>query len=62
VDRRCGPISPLHRPVNQHLSGVPIGSESPPVNPEVLAGRFSPQSQSIADSIGVKDLLVQLTA
>ena len=40
---------------------MPAGSESPPVNPELLAGRFSPQSQSIAESIGVKHLLVQLT-
>ncbi|HSL03314.1 MAG TPA: hypothetical protein VK901_07230 [Nitrospiraceae bacterium] len=61
VERRCGPVSPVHRSINPNLSRVPVGSESPPLNPEVLAGRFSPQSQSIADSIGVKHLLVQLT-
>ncbi len=61
VDRRCGPVSPVHRSLNQNLSRMPVGSERLPVNPDVLAGRFSPQSQSIADSIGVKDLLAQLT-
>jgi hypothetical protein len=61
VERRCGPVSPVHRSVNQNLSRVHVGSESPPVNPDVLAGRFSPQAQNIADSIGVKDLLAQLT-
>ena len=40
---------------------MPVGSESLPVCSDVLTGQFSPQSQSIADSIGVKDLLVQLT-
>lgn len=39
---------------------MPVGSESLPVSSDVLAGRFSPQSQSVAESIGVKDLLVQL--
>lgn len=50
VERRCGPVSPDHRSANPNLSRMHVGKESTPVNPEELAGRFSPQSQSIADT------------
>lgn len=59
VERRCGPVSPAHRASEQPPSPIHADMEIPPDNPDVLAGRFSPQSQRIADRIGVKHLLVR---
>lgn len=59
VERRCGPVSTVQRSVDQSPPRVHADTEIPPGNPDVLAGRFSQQSQRIADRIGVKHLLVQ---
>ncbi|NGZ08038.1 MAG: hypothetical protein CV088_01450 [Nitrospira sp. LK70] len=59
VERRCGPVSPVQRMTDQHLLRLSADTAIQPGNPDVLAGRFSPQSQSIAERIGVKHLLVR---
>lgn len=60
VERRCGPVSTVQRATDQHLR-LHADTEIPSGNTDVLAGRFSPQSQIIATSLGVKELLVQMT-
>lgn len=62
VERRCGPVSLVHQSANHLPSHVHPETASPPVDPAVLARRFSSQSQRIAESLKVKDLLVQLIA
>ncbi|MDF0665502.1 MAG: hypothetical protein P0119_05415 [Nitrospira sp.] len=59
VERRCGPVSLVQRVTDQHLFRLPADRAILPGDPDVLAGRFSPQSQSIAERIGVKHLLVR---
>lgn len=59
VERRCGPVSTAQRATVQSPSRVHADTEIPPDNTDVLAERFSPQAQSIADRIGVKHLLVR---
>jgi hypothetical protein len=59
VDRVLLVHNILVSPLPSHIHPEPA---SPPVDPAVLAGRFSPQSQRIAESLKVKDLLVQLIA
>lgn len=59
VERRCGSISTGQRGTDQHPFRLLADTAILPGNTDVLAGRFSPQSQSIADSLGVKELLVQ---
>ncbi|MGE3979558.1 MAG: hypothetical protein AB7F94_18535, partial [Nitrospira sp.] len=62
VERRCGPVSTVHRSIDQPLSRLHADAEIQPDNTDALAGRFSPQSQRIADRIGVKHLLVRAAA
>jgi hypothetical protein len=61
VERRCGPVSTVQRSVSQSSSRVRVRIERHAGDTDVLAGRFSPQSQSIADSIGAKNLLIQMS-
>lgn len=62
VERRCGPASLVHQSTNHLPTHIPPETANQPVDPAVLAGRFSSQSQRIAESLKVKDLLVQLIA
>lgn len=59
VERRCGPVSTVQRTAGQSPFLVHADTEIQSGNTDVLAGRFSPQSQRIADRIGVKHLLAQ---
>ena len=59
VERRCGPVSTVQRATDQPPFRLHADTTIQPGNSDVLAGRFSPQSQRIADRIGVKHLLVQ---
>ncbi|MGC4096515.1 MAG: hypothetical protein QM706_05310 [Nitrospira sp.] len=62
MERRCGPVALAHPATNRLPSHARSEPKRQPADPAVLDGRFSPQSQRIADSLDVKDLLVQLTS
>lgn len=62
VERRCGPVTLAHQSTNHLPSPIHLETNSLSVDPAVFAARFSPQSQRIAESLKVKELLVQLTA
>lgn len=62
VERQCGPAAPVHPSISGLPSHINPKTASPALDPAVLAGRVSPQSQRVAESLKVKDLLVQLIA
>jgi len=61
IERLCGPPSTFQRSATPSSPRAQLRTESHPDEAGVLAERFSPHSQDIADMIGAKDLLVQMT-
>ena len=63
IDRRCGPESGVQQTALRMSLAQKSSRESRDSGtPDVSAGRFSLQSQDIADDIGAKDLLTQMAA
>ncbi len=63
IDRRCGPESGVQQTALRMSVAQKSSRESRGIGTtDVSAGRFSLQSQDIADDIGAKDLLAQMAA
>lgn len=63
IERRCGPESGFQQTGLPISSGQQSSQEKTGIGAaDLSAGRFSLQSQDIADSIGAKDLLTQMAA
>lgn len=61
IERRCGPVATPQRPTGQIVSLSQPYSERGRGNGDVLGRRFSPLAQDTADTIKVKDILLQMT-